>query len=291
MLMTYVKRVRLLWPLLIWQLGCPSSAGPGTELRRESEHFRFESTSEHASEAEMTDGIALAENLFAKISAVVGPARAPSDQIRVVLEGDQTTRGSYLDVDGLHLYRYPAQEGGYWATFAHEMVHAFGAAWFIAHSAWNWPTYRFFDEGFAEYIAQEVDPAKYGFPFFGFSEDAIVGHWVVSELSIPFPTLRRQHDSLNTWCSLQAYTLRASWFRHVESLLGRDALLRLVYPDDEPTTQVVEALLGISLEELDARWEPWITARYLADPDTAAAIQGFAARTPWYQACTPGVDF
>lgn len=272
--------------------GCADGLSPPVAFKQESVHFLFVSTTDHATETEMTAGLSLAEGLFSDISAFVGPDHVPTERIRVVLEGDQTTRGSYVDFDGVHLFRYPPEDGGYWAVLAHELVHAFGVEWFIAHATWDWPTYGFFDEGFAEYVAQEVDPNKKGFPFFGYPEDVVAGSWMMSPGAwIPLPTLRLQHTPLNDSCNLQAYTLRASWFRYVGEALGREAVLRIAYPDVEPTSEVVQALTGRTLEELDAEWEAWIRIRYSESPNADSLAASYATRTPWYQACIAGTDY
>lgn len=272
--------------------GCTGNpVSPPAQLHLESEHFVFESTTENASEAEMTEGLAVAEVLFDKVSTFLGPDHTPSDRIRVVLEGDYNTQGAYVDFDGVHLFRYSLTNGGYWAVFAHEMVHAFGVPWFIAHAAWDWPTYRFFDEGFAEYVAAEVDPDRRGFPFFGFPEDVVVGHWVLTDTDIPPATLRERHEQLNTRCDLQAYSQRASWFRYLDESFGRAATLQVVYPDVEPTSSIVRGILGVGLDELDLRWDAWIRTRYASYPGAGAVAQAYGDRTPWYQTCLAGVDF
>ena len=161
----------------------------------------------------------------------------------------RTRESKFLSFDGIHLFRYSPDDGGYWVVFAHEMVHAFGLTWFTAHAAWDWPTYRFFDEGFAEYVAQEVDPDRRGFPFFGYPEDVVVGHWIVSDASMPPATMRERHRELNSKCDLQTYTLRASWFRYLDENFGRDAVLEVVYPEFEPTSDVVQEILGVALDE------------------------------------------
>ena len=272
--------------------GCADDAvSPSVQLRLESEHFIFESTTEKASEGEMSEGIVLAEELFEKVSAFLGPDHTPSDRIRVMLEGDFGTQGAYVDFDGIHLFRHPPTDGGYWAVFAHEIVHAFGVPWFIAHAAWDWPTYRFFDEGFAEYVAAEVDPDRRGFPFYGYPEDVVVGGWVVSGTAIPPATLRERHEQFNTRCDLQAYTERASWFRYLDESFGRAAVLQVVYPEMEPTSALVEGVVGVGLDEVDSAWEAWIRDRYASYPSAEAIAQAFRDRTRWYQTCLTGVDF
>lgn len=272
--------------------GCdsPTEVSPSERLARSSEHFLFVSTTEDASEAEMDEAMVRGELLFGRIAEFVG--HQPEETIRVVFEGDQTSRGSYVDFDGMHLYRYPDADGGYWAVIAHEMVHAFAVEWFIAHSAWDWPSYRFFDEGFAEYVAQEVDPGKTGFPFYGCEEDVVAGQWLtIPGAMIPQSTLRSRHAQLNDRCNLQAYSLRASWFRYVDDTYGRSALLRMVYPEVEPTTDLVEEITGDGLPKIDREWESWIRSRYAAHPDTVEVGQAYANRTSWYDLCLEGEEF
>jgi hypothetical protein len=266
-------------------------ARPTEDLRVETAHIVVVASPSRATMAEVDAVAQRAETLFGAIASYVGPARTPDERVRIILEGDVTSAGSYLDVDGIHLARYSEAEGGYLAVLAHELVHAFGATWFIEHEAWDWPTYRYFDEAFAEYLALEVDPGKTGFPFFGFPEDAVVGHWVAAGQSVPHSALRSRHEGLNDRCDLQAYTLRASWMRHLAERAGRAAVLAVAYPDGEPTSAVVRSITGLGLEDLDAAWEAWARARFEARSDTAAVRQACRARTPWYQPCVPGVEY
>lgn len=261
------------------------------ELSRSSAHFRFVSTTELATQAEMGEGLLRAEALYEKIAAIVGPELIPSGRITVHLDGDVLDQGPYVDFDGVHLFRYSAAEDGYWALIAHELVHAFGVEWFIRNEAWNWSRYRFFDEGFADFIAQLVDPEKRGFPFYGFPEDVVVGDMVTSGWHIAPEILRRRHDELNQPCEMQAYPERASWFRYVDEIYGRTAVRTLAHPPGNPTSALVETLIGVSLEQIDAGWEEWIAARYTAIPDAHPVAQAYRERTPWTRYCTEGVDY
>jgi hypothetical protein len=157
--------------------------------------------------------------------------------------------------------------------------------------AWEWPTNRFFDEGFAEFLAQSVDPHKRGFPFYGFHEDAVVGQLLVRDEDIPLNVLRTRHADLNRPCEIQAYPQRASWFRFVDETYGREATLNLAYPHTEPTSGVVLGLLGVGLEELDQAWEAWIMARYNALPGADDLGQAYRERTSWAHVCRAGADY
>ena len=100
-------------------------------FREESEHFVLHATSKVTTQEEMAKVIEKSESLFPKISAFLGDMHKPEVKIQLWLEGDMINRGSYVDFDGVHLYRYNVADGGYLAVLAHEMVHAFIAPWFI----------------------------------------------------------------------------------------------------------------------------------------------------------------
>ena len=272
--------------------GCDiDTADPSEELRLESPHFVFHSCEDHTTLAEMEAGLQRAETLYDRMAEMVGSTNAPLDKIQVHLDGDVTDQGPYVDFDGIHLFRYSTDDGGYWALLAHEMGHSFGVPWFVRMGAWDWPTYRFFDEGFAEFLAQSVDPHKRGFPFYGFHEDAVVGQWLVRNEDVPLDVLRAQHAHLNRPCEIQAYPERASWFRFVDETYGREATLSLAYPHTEPTSDVVHGLLGVRLDELDQAWEAWILSRYAALPGADHVAQSYRERTSWAHVCRAGVDY
>jgi hypothetical protein len=257
----------------------------------ESEHFVFVATTATSDSTEMTEGLRRAEEQYATIRSIVSPPIVPPPTIHVHLNGDFIDRGPYYDSLGVHLYRYSREEGGYWALLGHEMAHAFAAARYMSKEAWTWTTYRSFDEGWAEYLAQLTDPGKQGFPFYGFPEDIVVGSWVASGQHIPFEVLRERHEELNQPCQHQAYPQRASWFRYVDVVYGRDAALAIAYPDAEPTSPVVESIVGVPLPELDRLWQDWVVARYHAIPNAAARAAAYRARTSFYRPCRAGVHY
>jgi hypothetical protein len=273
--------------------GCEvDTVEPTEELRLESARFVFLSCEEHATIAEMEAGVQRAEVLFARMAEIVGSANTPIAKINVHLDGDHASGGRpHVDFDGIHLFRYSEDEGGYWALLAHELGHAFGIPWFVRMEAWNWPTYRFFDEGFAEFMAQSTNPHKRGFPFYGFPEDAAAGQWVVRDEHVPMDVLRVRHADLNRPCEIQAYPQRASWMRYVDEVYGRDALLSIVYPPTEPTSDVVQELVGVGLEQLDQEWQEWITAQYASLPRADQIAQAYRERTSWAHVCRAGVDY
>ena len=102
------------------------------------------------------------------------------------------------------------------------------------------------------------------------------------------PTLaeyRERHEELNLRCQGQAYILRASWFRYVDEELGRDVVLNLAAARDSFDPAPVEAVLGASLEQVDADWAAWATARYEAHADAEGAVERYLGSMRWYEPC------
>ena len=102
------------------------------------------------------------------------------------------------------------------------------------------------------------------------------------------PTLadyRDRHEELSLPCQGQSYILRASWFRYVDEELGRDIVQRLAAEPDNLDRASVESMLGASLEQVDADWAAWATARYDAHPDADAEAQSYLGQMGWYEPC------
>ena len=137
---------------------------PTTNLQQESEHFIILSNSKYSSTAEIDLIKTQAELIYTRITPILGETLAPTNKIIIRLEGPFIDQGPYFDPDGIHLFRYSPKENGYLALLTHEMVHAFREDFYIEKETWNWPTYGYFDEGFAEYIAQLVEPEKNRLP-------------------------------------------------------------------------------------------------------------------------------
>jgi hypothetical protein len=252
---------------------------------QESDHFIMHGSSKVTSQEEIDMIIEKSESLFPVISDFLGDKYKQQPKIHIILEGDMISKGSFVDFDGMHLYRYSKEDGGYLAVLAHEITHAYMVAWYIEMEAWNWSTYGFFFEGIAEYVAQKVDPQKQGFPFYGYPEHVVVGDLVVTNMHIPCNILRIWHEDNNETCNLQAFTQRASWIRHMDEVFGREVLLSVVFPVIEPKSAVIDSLIGVSLMELDAMWETWITEKYNNIPGAQAIADAYHHRTSWYTPC------
>ncbi len=68
----YLVPLTVLFAFVLQLPGCADGVAPPVQLRMESEHFLFVSTTDRASRAEVAEGLARAEVLFFEISGFVG---------------------------------------------------------------------------------------------------------------------------------------------------------------------------------------------------------------------------
>ncbi|WKV11707.1 hypothetical protein [Marivirga harenae] len=156
--------------------GCRFFAKP---LELSSEHFLFTATTQTSSIEEMQEGIKRAEKLYTALTKIIPTDFQLDSAIAVKLNGNYETQGPYVDSNGtIQLWRYSASEGGYWSLFTHELVHAIAFSTSVKLGALEWSSLGFYNEAWAEYVAQLIDPEKTGFPFYGFNENVVAGHWV-----------------------------------------------------------------------------------------------------------------
>lgn len=260
--------------------GCGYFAEP---IEVSSEHFRFIGTTYTSSEEEMEEGIKRAEELYEALAEII-PADFPLDSLIVVqLNGDLRSQAPYVDGEGtIQLWRYPEEEGGYRALFAHELVHAIAFDAAVKAGALEWESLGFYNEGWAEYAAQLIDPGKTGFPYYGFDKAVVAGYWA-SQGGPTLAELRISHEELNLSCACQTYPLRASWFRYVDESYGRQAVLEIMYGGREMTPEVVAEILGDSLAQVDKAWRVWVLKRYASNPDATTQAAAYRNRI----ACEP----
>lgn len=276
--------MRVVLPLLCLALltSCQFFAEP---LEISSEHFHIVADTSTSSMAEMQALLEQGEAFHAAIVAISPPDLRPDPTIEVRLHGRFRNQTPHVDGEGtVHLWRYSPEEGGYGAMFAHEITHAIAFDAVVAAGVLEWPDLGFYSEGWAEYAAQVVDPAKTGFPLYGFDEDVVVGHWVAHG-GLTLSALRASHAELNQRCELQAYPVRASWFRYVDEVLGREVLQDLVAARNGLTPVAVEEILGMGLDEVDARWRDWVRARFASRPDADSEAEAYRARLGGYTPC------
>jgi hypothetical protein len=292
-----MKRSRAVWFSLVAGIallacgGDTATTGPTvTWLDLESTHFIVRANAANTATAEMEAVRDAAETQFQSISAFVGAERTPDRIILILL--DATGSGSRVQGDGSILLGHGSDaRGRYLEALSHELTHAFRYEFWNQFRTWNWPSFGFYEEGFAEFVGLEVDPGKSGFPFFGYPEDVVAGHWVVSGEGVPVGILRPRNQELNTPCEFQTYPVRASWYRHIDETYGRAAVLEVAYSEVEVTSEVTQGLLGASLVELDAAWEQWVSARYAAIPDADALAQAYRQRIAGARICLAGVHY
>ena len=252
-------------------------------LEAQSGYIHVVGSSVSSSDEEVQALLELGEALHADIAALHPPDIELDSEIRVELHGRYRQTSPYVDDEGtVHLWRFSEAEGGYRAMFAHELVHA------IAYDSLVAPTLAesgsdagFYLEGWAEYVALQVDPGKTGFPLF--DEDVVVGHWL-EQGGPTLAELRERHEDLNMRCQGQAYILRASWFRYVDEELGREVVLDLA-ASRELDPGAVDLVLGASLVQVDADWAAWAAARYEEHPDADAQAEAYRAKMGWYEPC------
>ncbi len=258
-----------------------------------SEHVRIVVTSDLPTDAEVQQVGQGAEARFDAIAEMVGNARMPSSPITIVM-GGPVTADSIPRLDGngrILLYRYPDWLGGYLSPLTHELVHAVRFEFWHDVQSSSWPTFGFFEEGFAEFVAQTFDPTSPGFPFFGYPEEIVVGYWVTSGLAIPPAVLRQRHHALNLPCQNQSYTQRASWFRYLDETYGRAATLAVAYSARDVTDAVALSLVGVDLPAIDAGWEASARQRYATYPNASTLAAEYRTLVPDYVVCLAGRDY
>lgn len=254
-------------------------------IEAQGEHLRVIGSSVTSSEEEVQSLLEVGEALHADIAALHPSDIVMDDEVVVELHGKFRRTSPYVDDEGtVHLWRFSEAEGGYRAMYAHELVHAIAYDSLVATALSDSEEAGFYLEGWAEYVALQVDPDKTGFPLFGHAEDVVVGYW----LKQPGPSLaklREQHEELNMPCQGQAYILRASWFRYIDEELGRDVVQDLAAAREGLDPEGVERTLGASLEQVDADWAAWASARYDAYPDADAEAEAYLTKMGWYEPC------
>ncbi len=271
--------------ILLLGLAVASCSFFAKPLEVSSEHFHIVADTYTSSEPEMEALLEQGEAFRTAILAISPPDIRPDPTIEVRLNGNLRRQTPFVDSLGtVQLWRFAAAEGGYQALFAHELVHAVAFDQLAEADSLESPDLGFYSEGWAEYAALLVDPGKTGFPLYRFDEDVVTGHWV-NQGGLSLATLRSAHEELNKRCEFQAYILRASWFRYVDEVLGREVLLDLVAARDGWTPDAVEAVLGQSLDEVDADWRAWVRARYTAHPNAESEAESYRERIGWYEPC------
>ena len=285
--------------LALWTATCGSPQRlPRPEPVTESAHFRVLSRDTAVTDVDVATGVEGAERRYAVLSQLLGEERTPQGKITILLEGDRRSSQdtiAWVDEDGIHLSRVSGRDGGYWGFFDHELVHAFRASYIAEDRKQRWPYFMFIEEGIAEYLALEMNHERQVFSTFGLPLDVVAGYWVTAGRDIPMSDLRERHAELTGRCSAQAFSQRASWFSHIEQVYGWDKALEVAYMEVVPTSEAIEALLGIGYDALDAQWRAWAADRYAdiprADEVAATYRERLTGSDLRLRVCRAGVDY
>ncbi len=283
--LVYAIRVVTLITISILVLSATCSKQKIAEIRLESSHFTVIGSSPQSSMEEAQAVLQHAESMRLRFSDLLGNRFDPQQKIFILLEGPFIEQGPYFDQEGVHLFRYSQEENGYLALLTHELGHAFREPYYIEYEPWKWPQFAYYDEAFAEYLAQLVESAKTGFPFYGHPEDIVAGSMVVDGTGIPQDTLRENNDFVNESCNIQAYALRASWCRFVHERYGWGTLLDLVYGAEEPTREMASLTLGENLSKVDSLWSSWLQDRFNQYENASVLASRFREHTSWFVYC------
>lgn len=280
-----MKKLVLL-SLLLWTLSCSSQS--------DSENIRFINLDEAISEEVLTKGEKLADQHFKTLTNYLGKAYAPTSTITIYLEGAaKAGEFPYARNNEIHLYRYGADTNTYWYPLLHELVHIFRMDHNRKIGAWQWPSYRFYEEGFASYLGKELDSTSIrGFPYFGFPTDLVVGQWLEKGDNIPLDFLRTA-GQLNLRCLLQTYPMREAWFRYLFETYGKERVIQLAFARQEPDDALLQRLFGKRFRELALEWKVWQLKRYHNISNTKAAAKAYRQLVNRYRLpiCEKGVDF
>ena len=132
--------------------------------------------------------------------------------------------------------------------FTHELTHLI-----LAHRFGEHPIPRWLNEGLSMYESYEWRP----------SQDVLMGRYVLTGRLIPLRELTRAFQA-DAFGARQAYLQSYSLVNHIISDYGREAFHQLIrrLSRGEPFAQGVERALGISPEELEARWIRHLKLRY-----------------------------
>lgn len=259
--------------------------------KTESKHFILQWNTRQSSEKEIEEAAAFAEEVYQKLTDLLGEQNMPSAKLIMTFRGEgvdpETYKKSVPHVDGqgrIHLYRFDS--GGYLGAMAHEMVHAIRVN---TQPRWE----RFFEEGLASALAYYLYPDTKTFARYGYPLDVVAGYWLVSGKGIPLETMRVQHGRLNLKCSFQTYVMREDFFNYLVMNYGIDKLLAYAYSDTVGLVEAYPKYWGKAFSELVTDWESDLRKRYHAYEGAAQLADEYFKSTPvmYSKACEAGIDY
>lgn len=271
-------------------LGLVPTSGRADMRTVDTEHLRIMWEEGRATEAAVAMAEKEGERFHAAIARLLG--HEPAARIVIVLEGPAErpdgSRG-YPHVDSwgrIHLYRFGPTHHGYFSALAHEMVHVFRIHR-LPHHDW------FFEEGFAELVALEVDESLAGFPWYGFPPTIAAGQWLAAGEVIPLRLLRERHRELNMPCKAQSYTLRSAFFAFLGHDYGVEAVVAFAAENEAGADDGYGRHFGKDFDELAAEWEAALMREYRGIADAEDQARRYRLETPiqYMPVCSEGEDF
>jgi len=244
---------------------------------RRTEHLELR-WAEGVPEAAVTAVADQGEMFYTAIRRLLG--HGPARRIPVLLQGpaepkDGTPPG-YPRVDAfgrIHLYEFGGNASSYLSPLAHEMVHVFRFE--RRHDA-DW----FFEEGFAELLALEVDPSLQGFPWYGMPVVVVAGQWFQSGEALPLEGLRENHERMNLPCKAQSYTLRSAFFQYLADDHGLSALIEMASRTPAGRSADYEEILGANFPTLEERWRQTLLREFESIDGAEELARRYREETP-----------
>ncbi len=231
----------------------------GFEKTAESQHFKYFWNPVHVNKEELDTAFHFCEQIYERMAKALGKDRMTAKKLIVTFNGEglvpnRPKRAPNVDRYGrIHLYRF--NDGGYFAAFAHELVHAIRVT-----EVANWE--RFFEEGVASAFSDLIYPEKMGFPLFGYPRAQIAAYLLQRPDNIPLQIMREKHLQLNMKCQLQSYILREDFFCYLIEKYGSDKLINFAYSNEVGQLNGYESTWGHSFDKLIQDWEQHLKTLY-----------------------------
>jgi len=255
----------------------------------ETEHSVIVWKTNETTEEEIAAAKSVTEESFAGLRAYLGESKSPKKKLIIILDGDgllpdYRAKVPHVDSFGrIYVYRFPGR--GYTGELTHEMVHAFRRVVGIWYDG-------FIEEGFAEFLAIEVNPNSNGFPRYGYPLTVVAGQWLATDEEIPLTLLMQDHSRLNLKCKWQTYPLRASFINYLNETFQTAALLKFVY-GERPNLMDYEKFFGQTIEQLYVAWRKDLLAKFSKSKNAPQKAKEYRETTPaqYMHPCQAGQDF
>ncbi len=288
----------LLADLVAAEPGTQGEIPAGYDRQKEGQGLLFLWREAETDESTAETAIEVGNVIFNGIAKFLGRDRVPSKKLVVVLDGSMFANGTRriprVDAQGrVLLYTTSAPMNQYMSVFAHELVHAIRYQNHLAGDASAVLGTGFFEEGFAEAVALQVEGHSDRYPYWGYSPAAINAHLIEEDLAIPLERLINEHAALSLKCELQSYPLRGSFLTYLHSLMGHESFLLLSDARSRKDTSFYEKRLAKPFAELVSDWRDHVLAQAEHIPDAEQqALDWLALNQQFgFKLCEKGADF